>query len=382
MMQDRIVICHFVNLITGTADGVYTHIYSLLKNMDRKKFRQILVYQGVEKIKKEIEALDILVIELSSLKKKYSLRTLFELKKIVIENRIDIIHTHMIKPYLIAGLLNLTMRKRMIFNYHGLFINSDYYHFYEKMLLKMIHSIIALFRGVDIAVCPSKTSMSILQAETNLFKKILFYYNSLSLRKFSPQNPSLIELLNETRPEYFIVGIVARMEIEKRVDIALGIIHSLSQKGYKIKFFFFGDGPLIKQMYSLAERLNIHEECEFLGFVENVEQYFKYFDCLLFTSDWEGLPISLWEAMQNRVPVVSTDVGGMKEILLTEQCGIIYPRRDIAAGADAIIKLYNNPELRKKMGDNGNKALLDKYSIEKFTTFFEELYTDLIEINR
>ena len=73
--------------------------------------------------------------------------------------------------------------------------------------------------------------------------------------------------------------------------------------------------------------MNLNQNVKMLGYIPNAKLYIKYFDLLLFTSDWEGLPLSVWEAMAAKVPIVSTDVGGVKEILEKEKCGLTYPRR-------------------------------------------------------
>ena len=63
--------------------------------------------------------------------------------------------------------------------------------------------------------------------------------------------------------------------------------------------------------------------------MEDVENYYKYFDLVLFTSDWEGMPLTMWEAMANSVPIVAPDVGGFKEILEENKCGLIYESKDL-----------------------------------------------------
>ena len=126
-----------------------------------------------------------------------------------------------------------------------------------------------------------------------------------------------------------------------------------------------------------VEVMNLTENISMMGYVPNVKLYIKYFDLLLFTSDWEGLPLSIWEAMAVKVPVVSTDVGGIKEILESEDCGIIYPRGDIDKGVKAIMELLLDSKRRETMGENGYNAIKSKYNSEGLADFFNDLYTNL-----
>jgi hypothetical protein len=172
-----IKVCHIVNLITGKSDGVYAHLKMILNNSDRSEFEHYLIFQGGEKVEKEITDLGIKVFVVPSLKKKVSLQPFIDVHKILKANEIDIIHTHLVKPYTIAGLLNLVLKRKFIFNYHGLFIGKNpYYGFVEKSIYKTIHGIINLFNAVDVVLVPSVKSKELIIEETKLFPEPIVYY--------------------------------------------------------------------------------------------------------------------------------------------------------------------------------------------------------------
>jgi len=122
-----IKVCHIVNLITGKSDGVYAHLKSIFRNYDRNKFEHFLIFQGGEKIENEVHELGIKVFTSESLKKKISVQVFSDVYNVIKSEKIDIIHTHLIKPYAIAGLTNIFLRKRFIFNYHGIFLKNNPY---------------------------------------------------------------------------------------------------------------------------------------------------------------------------------------------------------------------------------------------------------------
>src|SRR4030066_1638743 len=162
-----IKVCHIVNLITGQADGVYSHLKMIFKNYDRNKFEHYLIFQGGEKIESEVKKFGNKVYVSESLKKKISLKAFLDIYKVLKANNVDIIHVHLIKPYAIVGLLNIILRKKFIFNYHGIFLAKyPYYNFIERVIYSLIHNLIYLFKKVDVALVPSKRSKELLLKET------------------------------------------------------------------------------------------------------------------------------------------------------------------------------------------------------------------------
>ncbi|MGA7837077.1 MAG: glycosyltransferase, partial [Ignavibacteriaceae bacterium] len=173
----KLKICHFVNHITGKSDGVYTHLVMLFKYLDNNKYEQFIVFQGNRKIENEMESLGIKYYVIPSLTKKVPIKSFFQFYKFVKSNHIDIIQTHFLKPYTIGGLTNIFLRKKMIHNYQGLFINNLYNSKLEKIVYRISHMIIYLFSAVDFAIVPSFKSRELLYKETKLFPQIKVYYN-------------------------------------------------------------------------------------------------------------------------------------------------------------------------------------------------------------
>ncbi len=134
--MEKIKICHFINIINGKSDGVFTHVKMLFKYVDNAKFEQCLVFQGNELIEREIKSLGFEVYTIPSLKKKFSIKSFIQFYSFVKSHKIDIIHTHFLKPYSISGIVNIFLRKKMIYNYNGLFIENLYNSKSEKFILQ------------------------------------------------------------------------------------------------------------------------------------------------------------------------------------------------------------------------------------------------------
>lgn len=377
-MQSKIRICHICDRITGKADGVFAHLLMLFRNINNLRFEQIVIFQGGEVVENELKKLGIKFYIIPGLTKRISVTGFISIYKILKEEQTDIIHTHLIKPYILAGLINIFLKKKLIFNYHGLFIDSIFHSFFEKQALYFIHSLICFAKAVDIAIVPSKFSKQKLETETKLFSKIEIYYNGFDGRLDESLDSAIVYELKNRKTNSFLVGIIARLEIEKRIDLSLLILKELSESGYSVFFVFFGDGPLENEMKILSQNLGVNNKCKFYGFVEKASNYIKYFDTILFTSDREGLPLTYWEAMANSVPVISTDVGGAREILIENNCGLVYPLGNIDGGEKAITRLIEDETLRLILGENGRAAINEKYNANKFRKQVESIYNGLL----
>jgi L-malate glycosyltransferase len=376
---NKIKICHFTNIITGKSDGVYSHLKMIFRYVDREKFQQYLVFQGNPQIEAEVSKLGVKVIAINSLNKRFSIRSFREFYSIAKSENVDIIHTHFLKPYSIAGLLNIFLKKKLIFNYHGLFIENKYNTHFEKFIYRKVHTLINHMNVVDLAIVPSYASRQILMDETDKFGSVKVYYNGYDNLNNNDPEPELINYFEALKSSHFVIGIIARIDIQKRIDLALEIANKVISVNKEAYFVFLGDGVLKYEMTKKMNEMHLGKNVKMIGYIPNAKLYIKYFDLILYTSDWEGLPLSIWEAMAAGVPIVSRDVGGIKEVIEKENCGIVYPKDDIDGGIKIIIKLLSDKNQCLRMGTNGIKAIKEKYNSKAFAIFFNNLYYNLMQ---
>ncbi|MEJ5350377.1 MAG: glycosyltransferase [Melioribacteraceae bacterium] len=373
--KNKIKICHFVNRITAKEDGVFRHIYAQLKYLDCEMYEQFVVFHGDFFVEKIFRENNIKYYSLPVLNKKYSIRIFFYLTKIIISENVDVINAHLLKPYIIAGLINLFLRKKLIFSYHGSFIENDYNTKIEKLIYKIIHQFVNRFNDVKVLV-PSKKSKNILINETKLFTQIDFYYNGyLPIYSNGNINNFLIEELNHLKEKYFIIGYAGRLNREKNVEQIIKILYEL--RNHNVFLVIIGDGEERLRLQRLSSSLSM-KNVKFYGFIPDAIHYIKLFDLLILTSKREGMPIVIWEAMFNEVPIISTDAGGIKEIIEENNCGFIFNHNNYKEAVSKIILLMNDETLCKKLGENGKKAVIQKYNLNNFKNYFEKYYCNLI----
>lgn len=160
-------------------------------------------------------------------------------------------------------------------------------------------------------------------------------------------------------------------------------IAHVKQYGKSVRLLLAGDGELRSSLENLANQLHISDETEFLGHVSNDELLQMYkskkVDMIILPSVdlggglHEGIPVALIEAMSFEVPVISTDTGGISE-LLYDDAGLLVPQKDSRALADAIISLIGNPTLMRNIGRNGRKRIESDFNAHKSVDMLLSLF--------
>jgi len=374
-----IKICHLADHLNGKVDGIFTHIKMIIRSSDRSKVLHYLCFQGDKDIEEEIENLGGKVIILPEITSKVPIKAIFKFTRIVRSENIQIVHTHYLKPYIIAGFCNIFFKRKVVFNYHGIFIQNEYYNLFEKALYQIVHFTITKFRGVQLVLTPSIFSKKKLLSETKLFSNIISYYNGgnqfLDNNNLNNSIVSKIGSVGSFRRIY-----VCRIDSEKRVDRAIDIISQLKKENVDIHLFIFGNGDLMDEIRSQIERLNVQKLITFLGIVKNPKIYFNYFDTMILTSDREGLPLVIWEAMSQGLPIISTDVGGVKEIIIDARCGLLFNKNNLKDGSLLIKRIIRDDNLKKTLGVNGLNAIKHKYNQENFDKQINGIYSCLVKI--
>jgi glycosyltransferase involved in cell wall biosynthesis len=181
--------------------------------------------------------------------------------------------------------------------------------------------------------------------------------------------------------ERFVVGWVGRMTAVKRTEDVLEAFKRLRENGVDACLCMVGDGPERERLERRAAELGVIRDTLFLGYQEDVAQYYAAFDALVLPSANEGTPVSVIEALAAQTPVVATRVGGVPDVVRDGEEGFLVDTGDTGGLAERLTRLARDPELRRRLGRSGRGRVLSRYAVERLLDDVDRLYRELLATN-
>lgn len=176
-------------------------------------------------------------------------------------------------------------------------------------------------------------------------------------------------------PDELLVVTVANLRANKDYPTMLAAARRLAEAGESVRFMSVGQGPLAEQLEQERDRLSLGERFRFLGYREDPIRVLVAADVFCLSSRFEGLPISMLEAMAAGLPVVATEVGGIPSVISDGKEGRLVPAGDPAALASAVADL-GRPEVRGKFAAAAVQRV-DEFGIARAVKRQQDLYETL-----
>lgn len=172
----------------------------------------------------------------------------------------------------------------------------------------------------------------------------------------------------------YLVGIVAHLADHKGHQYLIQATKILKQQSPKIKTIIVGEGPLSMELDRQAKELDVEDIIFFLGFRKDIPKILSSLDLFVLSSHLEGMGSSILDAMASRLPVVATKVGGIPEVVIHGETGLLVPPRNPSALARAILMLYSDKTLASRLGQKGYELVHRKFSAEAMADKVVRLY--------
>jgi glycosyltransferase involved in cell wall biosynthesis len=169
---------------------------------------------------------------------------------------------------------------------------------------------------------------------------------------------------------------VARLDRQKNHADLFQALSELRHTGWVLDVV--GDGPLEASLREMAVCLGINKQVNFLGLRTDIPKLLAGAQVFLLVSHWEGLPLSILEAMQAGLPVVANDVGGVREALVDRETGFLVPNGDVSALRDRIAQLLADEDLRAEMGQAGRRRYHQRFTLDRMVGETLVVYKDVL----
>ncbi len=284
-----------------------------------------------------------------------------------------VIHTHTAKAGFLGRIASIASFHPSIrvHTFHGHLLNG-YFGSFKRFMVVLAEKILAKFSHQLLAV-GDKVRQDLLAVGIGKLDKFSLMPPGLQIDELPSKSASRdFYGLSSQKLECAFIGRVTRI---KRPDRFLDVVTEIENRGLDIEFFIAGDGDLLE---NCRARIAAHDlPVKVLGWQSNIEMVLSAADIVVLTSDNEGTPLSLIQAGMARLPVVTTRVGSVPEVVLDGVTGMI-TSLDVKEIANALEKLAKNPELRTQMGATAQDFTRSNFGVDRLVHDHELLYKKLI----
>jgi len=297
----------------------------------------------------------------------------FRIMKIIREFKPDIVHTHTAKAGVIGRIASVLSghKSKRIHTFHG-HILYGYFSPLKTKAYILIEKILSIFTHNFLCV-GSKVRDDLIRAGIGNPDKYLVFPPGVERPMIFERQAAADWLgISADRVYCLFLGRVTKI---KRPDRLIEVATILKSKNIDVKFLIAGDGDLFQETQDSAVALNL--PFLFLGWQDNLAALFSVANILVMTSDNEGTPLSIVQAQLSGVPVISTNVGSVSEVLLDGVSGFL-TSLDSNLIAEKIEFLVSNPKERVEMGAAGLRFAGEKFSPSRLVSDHAKLYKKLI----
>jgi glycosyltransferase involved in cell wall biosynthesis len=325
----------------------------------------------------ETVATDIIAFRVEGLGRRVSLSKDFKafttLVKEIRTYKPHVIHTHTAKAGFLGRLASLVSLQKSVrvHTFHGHLLNG-YFGSFKRRLVVVAEKTLGIFTDYLLAV-GDKVRQDLLQAGIGTLVKFGLMPPGLTLGLLLAQKESRESFGMST--DRLQCGFIGRVTQIKRPDRFLDVVSEMKKRGVELDFFLAGDGDLLE---SCRERIIDKDlPVTILGWQTDIEKVLSAADIVLLTSDNEGTPLSLIQAGMAGLPVVTTNVGSVPEVVLHNLTGLI-TGLEVQEIANALEKLTSDKALRVQLGKAAKEFTLANFGVKRLVHDHEELYKRLL----
>jgi glycosyltransferase involved in cell wall biosynthesis len=285
--------------------------------------------------------------------------------------RVQVLHSHKFGSNVWASLIGTIARVPVI-------VAHEHTWSYEGQPVRRFLDRQLIARGADRFVAVSRedrrkmTDIEQIPAERTMF---------IPIGILPPRAPDDRDMRAELGigPDVPVIGVVGLMRPQKALPVLLHAVARVRPQWPDMQVVLVGDGSERAMLEALTNELGLGSNVRFLGLRADVADVLRAFDIAVCSSDFEGSPAAILEYMDAELPVVSTSVGGIPDMIESGVHGLLVPAADPAALADAIGTLLREPERARAMGRRGRERRRSEFEFDVMVGRLEALYIELLE---
>lgn len=361
--------------------GTESQLYYLLKGLDRQRFSAIVVcFKQKGRIAESIESLGFPVYRLPSFSRflpkifRRALQTL-NLAYLFRQRNIHLVQNYLLTANIFGTLASWCARVPRVCASERNTINTDCSdQIFKNKVFKFLEP------QIDMTIGNSDQVSQYLVERVQLTPhKVCTIPNGVPFAHFQDSLPYDLKKDLELPEGSFLLGKVARLVAAKNHSMLLQVVAKLRDRFPHLHLVLIGDGPLRQELEMQAQKLNLAQHIHFLGTRTDVPRLLASLDLVVSSSDHEGMPNGIMEAMAAGKAVVATNAGGTESLVVYGVTGFVTPRGNAKQLQEHLEILINLPWLCQRFGRQGQNHIKKEFSTERMVERTQKLYLELLD---
>lgn len=362
----------------GQVGGGETHVFDLVKTIDKTKFEvEVLSFTEGPMVEK-LKELGVKTHVISTLKP-FDFKIWKTIKAMIEKGNFDIIHAHGTRAASNVFYAAKKLNTPLLYTVHGWSFHDG-----QNIIVRKLREISESFltKKADLTIAVSNSNENDGKTKFKLSNsKVIF--NGIDQEKFDNQKSNFCDIRKEFNipQSKTLVGYLVRMTYQKDPITMIKAIHAVVAKTENVHFLMIGNGELLEDAKNLAQELKLMNYISFSDFRSDIPDILQAIDIYCLPSLWEGMPIGLLEAMAMGKACIATGVDGTKELITSNENGILIPKKDENSLASAILELHHNKAKRLQLSENAQKYVAKNYSLKEMVQKIEKTYFGFTTVN-
>lgn len=301
---------------------------------------------------------------------------IYKLYRYLKKEKPHIVQTHILKPNLYGRLAALLAGVPAVISTE-LTLRDQAPSVVKRFRDLFLHQINAVLnRKTDVIICASESIKKQWENDETR-RRLKVIYSPFDMSQVPKMDHASAHNGVKTKGDW-VIGIVGRLSEEKRHVDLIDAFKEISPLYPHARLLIVGDGYLRGKLERYADELAIRNKINFTGFVDTIAEYLEQMDIFVLPSRTEGSPISIMEAMVSGLPVISTKAGGIPEIVVDNETGLLVQPGQPQEIAKAIIRLLSHPDQMRTMGNKGRERIMTHFHPRHFISKHENIYSNLV----
>lgn len=352
--------------------GTERYVLTLAEKLGGKKINAHLAYNEEGLLVERMKELGVQTYRVE-MRNRFDLGAAWKLSQLCRQLDIDIIHAQFLRENYIALLSRIfNPRVRVIYTNHFIMANN--------FITRLSNRVMTHLQSAIIAVCNPGRDMMVINGNDG--RKIRVIHNAVDISKWSKPRNSTIRDEFQIPEDTVILLCASRFAHDKGHKFLINSLSELKKLTERdFKCILAGDGPLIDDVKKQTSELGLEKNVIFAGFRSDIENLLYGSDIYINASQHEALSFLILEALASGLPLIATNMGGNPDIINNEtDCGILVEYDDHYGLAQAIVRMIEDEDLRKRLAQNAIKAVKERFNLdiasEETYNLYEEVCTN------